>query len=152
MRSGVELRPAALQHVRAGIVDQDVEPAELLGDRGRDAARGVLLAEIAGATSALPPALVILSATACSGSRRRPVSATAAPSRASASAAASPMPLPAPVTQATFPVRSGTAAYSTRPDALSIRCMWSRCAAIFIGGADLARPRSDRCGRTLRCR
>ena len=47
MRSGVELGPAPFEHVCAGIVDQDVEPAEFLRDRGRDAARGVLLAEIA---------------------------------------------------------------------------------------------------------
>src|SRR5579863_3889480 len=47
-------------------------------------------------------------ATPSSGSRRRPVSTTAAPSSASINAAASPMPVPAPVTQATFPVSCGT--------------------------------------------
>src|SRR4051794_3391797 len=47
-----------------------------------------------------------------SGSRRRPVSTSEAPSFANARAAASPMPLPPPVTQTTFP--------SNRPTASSV--------------------------------
>src|SRR5262245_41236890 len=59
----------------------------------------------AGCIEGLPPASVIFPATASSGSLRRPVSTTSAPTRASASAAPSPMPVPAPVTQATLPSR-----------------------------------------------
>ena len=133
MRSGVELAPSCRSSTLApALLTRMSSRPNSLRDRPR-AMRfaAVRLAHVAGRDQRLAAAFAIRSATACSGSRRRPVSATAAPSRASASAAASPMPLPAPVTQATFPARPGTAAYSTWPVALSIRCMWSRCAAIF---------------------
>src|SRR6185503_20007420 len=54
--------------------------------------------------SALPPACRIVAAVACSGSLRRPVRTTVAPSLASAIAAAWPIPEPAPLTHATLPV------------------------------------------------
>ena len=57
-----------------------------------------------GLTIALPPAFLIVAAVSSSGSLRRPVSTTVAPSLASAMAAAWPIPEPAPVTQATLPV------------------------------------------------
>src|SRR5207247_871404 len=52
----------------------------------------------AGCVQALPPAAAISCAACSSGSRRRPISITSAPSAANRSAIARPIPCPAPVT------------------------------------------------------
>ena len=90
----------------AGIVDQDVEPAEL----GRASARrrpatGAIGRQV-GVDRARRGGRARGPAPRSRRPRERPTSATSAPASASASAIAWPMPVLAPVTSATLPVRS----------------------------------------------
>ena len=97
--------PAALRHIDAGAVDQQIDAAMLARICSAALLTSAFLLTSSAIASALPPLLVILATTPSSASLRRPETTTVQPSAASASAPASPMPLPPPVTQATrFPL------------------------------------------------
>jgi len=83
----------------AGVGDQDVDLAELAMDF-TSAARTAAPSAASACTTKQP----VSSASAESGSRRRPITATLAPSDASRRATAAPIPVPPPVTKAVRPL------------------------------------------------
>ena len=95
------------QH-HAGVVDEHVEPAQLLLGARDERVRLCLVGDV-GLDRERAPAVAVRSAwrAASMRSERRAASDTAAPARASVSAVASPMPDEAPVIAATRPERSG---------------------------------------------
>mgnify|MGYP003693984793 CR=1 FL=1 len=104
-----QLVPMPVVDVDPGIVEEDVEAADLVPDEIADPAhRGGARSGRRAGHGRCRRSSRIRAATSSSGASRRPVSTIAAPSRASASAAASPMPLPPPVTQTTLPSTRGT--------------------------------------------
>ena len=92
----------AQQH-HAGVVDQDVEAAHLLGGAVDERAGRGLVADVDLECASRAALATIRSARPSSRSLRRAPSATAAPSRANASAVASPIPDEAPVITALRP-------------------------------------------------
>ena len=93
----------------AGVVEEEVDPAQLLGDGGEEGVDGVGSPTSVGtARATLPgPAARTVSATSASGSGRRPASAKRRqPSSRRAVTAALPTPVPAPVMTATCSERS----------------------------------------------
>ena len=112
-----------------------------------------------GTASALRPRPFTCSATASSGSLRRPLSATSNPSLASASDDALPIPEPAPVTSATLAMRPPSlAAWRPFHSGFGALCLWSgdpliRCKIRLRGAAGrrMISARPTRIG-TLRTR
>ena len=93
-----------LSRSHAGVVDQDVQPAELARRaRRRPPAPGRAWTRRRRAPRAAPPAALISSATAAAASRLRSSTPTLAPPAASCRAISAPMPCAAPVTSATRP-------------------------------------------------
>ena len=90
--------------VDAGVVDEDVHPAELTGRHRHRFRRCRLQCDIADHHRGAPGQSRIVSAVSSSLAPRRPTRTTSAPSRANARAVEAPSPVPAPVTMATFPL------------------------------------------------
>ena len=131
---GRQLVHVALGQVHAGVVHQDVRPADAsLRPWPGPAAICFVVREVAGhdrprrrrSSPRFPPAA------RCAGRSARP----SRPPARTAMAMARPMPLPAPVTQADFPSRRFI--QRTLSVVGSIRCIWSMCA---IRRKRLARP------------
>ena len=126
----------------AGVVEQQIEPAECL----LDACANSALIEAGSAMSAgtarlLPPAFAPSAATSSSLSLRRPASTTVKPAFISASAAARPTPVPAPVTSAIFGV---DAMMLSSPDSLNSRAWWRKLVLRRNGACRSARLRLTR--------
>ena len=94
----------ALAGDRAGIVDQDVELAEMRQCRRDDLPPGCLVGDVLAQKHALPPCPASLCARPRPPRHRHRSATTAAPSRRNSSASAVPCPPAAPVISATLPV------------------------------------------------
>ena len=92
------------RRAHAGVVEQQVEPAEaLLASSANSAFTDGRVADVGGhGEQPLAPPRRRRRWSRCSASARRPASATCQPAASRASAQARPMPLPAPVTRATL--------------------------------------------------
>ena len=124
----------------AGVVDDDVEPAQLVdraADRGVRLLRSAMSASIA---RAVCPALPISFARRSSRSSRRAASATLAPSAASSRAVASPIPLLAPVTSATVPSKEFATSSHIARSARFRTCQPSR---MSLAAASASTERAD---------
>ena len=87
----------------AGVVEQDVQGAEVAHRRVHHVGDLCLVGHVAPTADARPPAPVIEATVSRAASATTSATTTAAPSEANSCAATRPMPLPAPVITATLP-------------------------------------------------
>ena len=103
-------RVRRLADIDAGIVDEDVDPAELVGDAADHGGDRLLVGDVGRDRNRLGAAFLSSATAAADLASLRPTTAIAAPASASPRAMPSPMPPLPPVTIATLPVRSKSCA------------------------------------------